>query len=124
MQNAQEIFIKMREMKKEQKDLKDMYRDALSQADEYEEIVEQIKQLREKKKQIEARIQSQMGKAWQKLDDIKYEMETHKEMITDVALTTMMKGETVEVKDEYENSYEPIWKVNFKKANDGQTTGE
>jgi len=121
MQNIQEIFIKMREMKKEQKDLKEMYNDALAQTDEYEGIVEQMKQLREKKKQIETRIQGQMGKAWEKLNDIKLEMETQKEMMTDIAMTTLMKGEKVEVKDEYENPYEPIFKVNFKKAEDGQT---
>ncbi|EKE15575.1 MAG: hypothetical protein ACD_11C00133G0006 [uncultured bacterium] len=121
MQNIQEIFIKMREMKKEQKDLKDMYKDALVQANEYEEIVEKMKELREKKKQIETRIQAEMGKAWQKLDDIKYEMETQKEMMSDIAMTTLMKGEKVEVKDEYENPYEPIFKVNFKKTNEGQT---
>ncbi|HAV11456.1 MAG TPA: hypothetical protein DCX32_02840 [Candidatus Moranbacteria bacterium] len=124
MQNIQEIFIKMREMKKEQKDLKEMYKDALAQADEYEEIVEQMKQLREKKKQIETRIQAEMGKAWEKLDDIKFEMETQKEMMTDIAMTTLMKGERVEVKDEYENPYEPVFKVNFKKAEDGQTSEE
>lgn len=98
-----------------------MYKDALAQADEYEEIVEQIKQLREKKKQIETRIQGQMGRAWDKLEDIKLEMETHKEMMSDIAMTTLMKGERVEVKDEYENTYEPIFKVNFKKAEDGKT---
>lgn len=124
MQNIQEIFIKMREMKKEQKDLKDMYKDALAQADEYEEIVEQIKQLREKKKQIETRIQGQMGRAWDKLEDIKLEMDTNKEMMSDIAMSTLMKGETVAVKDEYENPYEPVFKVNFKKVNEGQTSGE
>ncbi len=122
MQNIQEIFNKTREMKKEQKDLKEMYKDALAQADEYEEIIEQMKQLREKKKQIETRIQGQMGRAWDKLEDIKLEMETHKEMMSDIAMSTLMKGEKVEVKDEYENPYEPIFKVNFKKVNEGQTT--
>jgi hypothetical protein len=29
----------------------------------------------------------------------------------------MMKGETVSVKDEYENEYEPVFKVAFKKSN-------
>ena len=46
MQNIQEVFNKIREMKKEQKDLRDMYKDALVQADKYEEIVEEIKVLR------------------------------------------------------------------------------
>jgi len=124
MQNVQEVFNKIREMKKEQKDLRDMYKDALVQADEYEEIVEEIKTLREKKKQIETRIQAELGRAWEKFDDLKREVETEKEMLNDIALTTLMKGETVEVKDEFDNAYEPVWKVNFKKANGGTTTGE
>jgi len=122
MQNIQEIFSRTREMKKEQKDLRDMYKDALAQADNYEEIVEEIKKLREKKKKIEERIQGEMGKSWEKLEDLKYELETDKEMMSDIAMTTIMKGEAVAVKDEYENPYEPIFKVNFKKVNEGQTT--
>ncbi len=121
MKNVQEVFNKIREMKKEQKDLRDMYKDALAQADKYEEIVEEIKVLREKKKEIEARVQAQLGRSWEKLEDLKLEVETHREMMNDVAISTLMKGETVMVKDEFDNAYEPIWKVNFKKTNLGQT---
>lgn len=124
MQDIQEIFNHIRDMKKEQKDLKDMYKDALVQADEYEEIIEEIKTLREKKKQIETRVQQQLGRAWEKLDDLKREVESEKEMMNDIAITTLMKGETVEVKDEFDNPYEPIWKVNFKKNNMGKTVEE
>ncbi|MEI7621780.1 MAG: hypothetical protein WCJ51_04585 [Candidatus Moraniibacteriota bacterium] len=124
MQNVQEVFNKIREMKKEQKGLRDMYKDALAQADEYEEVVEEITTLREKKKQIETRIQAELGRSWEKFDDLKREVETEKEMLNDIALTTLMKGETVEVKDEFENAYEPSWKVSFKKANGGTTTGK
>ncbi|HEX8974605.1 MAG TPA: hypothetical protein VF817_03915 [Patescibacteria group bacterium] len=122
MQNIQEIFNQIREMKKEQKDLKEMYKDALAQADKYDEIVEEIKVLREKKKEIETRIQGELGRAWEKLDDLKREVDMQKEMMNDIALTTLMKGETVEVKDEFDNAYEPTWKVNFKKTNMGKTT--
>lgn len=121
MQNIQDVFNHIREMKKEQKDLRDMYKDALVQADEYEEIVEKIAQLREKKKEIETRIQAQLGRAYEKLEDLKREVETEKEMMNDIALSTLMKGETVLVKDEFDNDYEPNWKVAFKKANGGTT---
>ncbi|EKE11953.1 MAG: hypothetical protein ACD_14C00060G0002 [uncultured bacterium] len=124
MQNIQDVFNHIREMKKEQKDLRDMYKDALVQADEYEEIVEKIATLREKKKEIETRIQMQLGRAYEKFEDLKREVETEKEMMNDIALSTLMKGETVVVKDEYDNEYEPNWKVGFKKANGGTTTGE
>ena len=122
MQNVHEVFNKILEMKKEQKDLRDMYKDALVQADKYEEIVEEIKVLREKKKEIETRIQGQLGRSYEKLEDLKLETETYKEMLSDVAISTLMNGETVAVKDEFNNAYEPVWKVNFKKTNLGQTT--
>lgn len=122
MQNIQEVFNHIREIKKEQKDLKDMYKDALAQADEYDEIVEEMKTLREKKKQIEARIQREMGRAYEKLEDLKNEIETDKVMLNDIALSTLMKGETVEVQDEYDNKYEPEFNVKFKKASLGSTT--
>ncbi len=121
MQNIQDVFNHIREMKKEQKDLRDMYKDALVQADEYEEIVEKITVLREKKKEIEARIQAQLGRAYEKLEDLKREVDTEKEMMNDIAISTLMKGETVLVKDEFDNDYEPNWKVAFKKANGGTT---
>ncbi|HMN19149.1 MAG TPA: hypothetical protein PKA31_00950 [Candidatus Moranbacteria bacterium] len=121
MQNIQETFSKIREMKREQKELREMYKDALGQTDEYEEIVEQIKALREKKKAIEERVQSQLGRAWEKLDDLKREVADEQQNLSDIAISTLMEGQTVEVKDEYENPYEPIWKVNFKKNNSGQT---
>lgn len=121
MQNIQEVFNHIREMKKEQKDLRDMYKDALVQADEYEEIAEEIKTLREKKKAIEQRIQAQLGRAYEKFEDLKREVDTQKEMMNDIALSTLMKGETVVVKDEFDNDYEPNWKVGFKKTNTGKT---
>lgn len=124
MQNIQDVFNHIREMKKEQKDLRDMYKDALVQADEYEEIVEKIATLREKKKEIEMRVQGQLGRAYEKFEDLKREVDTQKEMMNDIALSTLMKGETVFVKDEFDNDYEPNWKVAFKKTNGGNTTGE
>jgi len=117
MQDIQQTFSKIREMKKEQKNIREMYKDALAQADKYEEIVEEIKALREKKKAIEERIQNSLGRSWAKYEDLKIEVDTEKEMLNDIALSTLMKGETVAVKDEFDNAYEPVWKVNFKKTN-------
>ena len=121
MKDIQGVFDRIREIKKEQKELKEMYKDALVQADKYEEITEQIKELREQKKQIEARIQAEMGKAYEKLEDLKHEMESEKEMMNDIAISTLMKGETVVVTDEYQNSYDPQYSVKFKKADYGKT---
>lgn len=116
MKSVQEVFDEIKKLKEEQKEIRKMYKDALANADKYEEITEEAKDLKEKKKQIETRVQSQMGKSWERFEEIKDELESQKEMMSDIAMTTLMDGKTVEVKDEYDNQYEPVYTVTFRKV--------
>ncbi|EKE25677.1 MAG: hypothetical protein ACD_5C00075G0009 [uncultured bacterium] len=116
MGQLQMEFIETRELKKDLKDLKEMYKDTLANMDNYEEICEEIKTLREKKKEIELKAQAQMGRAWDKIEELKDEIKAKKEIINDLAINDLMKGQTVEVRDEFENDYEPIWSVKWKKS--------
>ncbi len=115
MQDVQQIFIRIQEAKKQQKDLKSAYRDALSTSQEYQEISEKMKTMRAKKKEIELATKSQFASEFTKLDDLKIDLESDIELLSDAAMTKFMKGETVEVHDQYENEYEPIFSVKFKK---------
>ncbi len=124
MKNIQEVFDRISQIKKEQKSAKGAYTDALDNSDSYRKMSEELKTLREKKKQAETLIQRELGAQFQKIEDLKLEMESQKEMMSDIALTTVMKGETVEVKDEYGNFYEPVWSVKFKKNESKTPTGE
>ena len=117
MPKLQEIFTRLRETKKQQKVIKSQYRDALTNNTEYSPIVEDLKKLREKKKQIEEGIKADMAEELNKLEDLKYDLATDMELLNDAALTTLMKGEKVEVTDEYEQPYEPKFKVTFTKIN-------
>lgn len=121
MMDLQTCFNEVREMKKEAKGIKAMYKDALAQTDEYTEICEKIKELREKKRQIEDKVKSQMGKTYEKYEDLKSEITANKELISDIAMTTLMDGKTVEVVDEFSNKYEPIYVVGFKKSGEFKT---
>ncbi len=123
MQDLQTVFNQIREAKKEMKDIRAMYKDALSQTDEYDETVEKAKELREKKKQIETRVQNQMGKAYGRFEDLKNDVAAWEQLINDIAMTTLMDGKTVEVVDEFNNRYEPIYAVRFKKTNEIRPEG-
>lgn len=116
MSNLQEVFLRIRETKKEQKKLKDAYRDALLNSAEYKQVSDDLKDLRNRKKQIEADIRAQFSSEFTRLDDLKIDLESDFEILSDIALTQLMKGETVKVKDEYEVEYEPIFTVKFKKT--------
>lgn len=117
MQNIQDLFDSLQATKKEQKEIKKEYRDALTNANGYTEIEEELKKLKEKKKQIEATTQSRMGERYVLLENLKAKVEEIDQAITDIAMSTLMEGKSIEIKDQYDNLYEPIYKISFKKAN-------
>ena len=124
MQDMQQVFSEIREAKKEMKDIRAMYKDALAQTDKYQETVDKAKELREEKKKIETRVQGQMGKSYEKFEELKADVASKEELLNDIAMTTLMDGKTVEVVDEYSNKYEPVYVVRFKKTNEIKTEGE
>lgn len=117
MKDIQEIFYKIKSAAKEQKEIRKEYRDALLQADDYQQTIEKLDELKKSKQEIEQRVQGQMGSRWDKLDRLKNEIAEMKQMQSDVAMSTLMSGKPVQVKDEYENIYEPVFSVSFKKTN-------
>jgi hypothetical protein len=116
MQDIQEIFSRVREAKKKMKDLKEAYKDALETSQAYQETNESLKTLREKKKQIERVTKEQFSGELTQIDDLKIDIASDMELLSDIALTKFMKGEEIEITDEYDNSYEPVFRVNFKKV--------
>ena len=116
MAQLEEIFNRMQEAKKEQRSIRSMYKDALLNLQEYQNIVVDLDNLKKKKKQIEAQVQEDFGADFQKLDEIKLDLETDRELLSDMALNKYVKGETVEIIDQYENKYEPVFSVKFRRT--------
>ncbi|MFA6486436.1 MAG: hypothetical protein WCT40_03655 [Candidatus Magasanikbacteria bacterium] len=116
MQDIQEIFNHIQEVKKKTKEIRSAYKDALASSQDYLDLCDKLKTLRERKKQIEASTKQDFAGEFTKLDDYKIDLESDMTMLSDAAMTKLMKGETVEVKDEYDNVYEPVFTVKFKKS--------
>ncbi len=116
MQNIQDLFDALQATKKEQKEVKREYHDALTNSNGYEEVNEELKKLREKKKKIEAMTQSRMGERYILLENLKKKIDELDQSITDIAMTTLMEGKSIEIKDQYDNLYEPTYKIIFKKS--------
>ncbi len=116
MQNLQEIFSRVQKAKARQKEIKNTYRDALTATPEYEEMNDKLKTLRERKKQVEQAIREQFSHEITELEDLKVDIESDNELMNDLALTQLVKGEAIEIKDQYENEYEPIFNVRFRKV--------
>ncbi|MFA7654120.1 MAG: hypothetical protein WCX97_03720 [Candidatus Magasanikbacteria bacterium] len=116
MQEIQEVFNRIKETQKKQKDIRSAYKDALAGSGEYREIIDQINTLREKKKKIEGQIRNEFNQEFSELDVIQNDITSDRELLSDIALSQFMKGETIMVKDEYDNEYEPTFTVKFKKT--------
>lgn len=115
MSKIQDFFNKIQINKKKQSDIRKMYKDALSTSQEHNEIIEKIKKLRDRKKEIELAIQADFSSEFDKLENLKIDIESDNMMMSDLALNQLAKGEMIEITDEYENKYEPIFNVKFKK---------
>ncbi|MEK7150706.1 MAG: hypothetical protein AAB783_00700 [Patescibacteria group bacterium] len=115
MKNIQEVFDRIQEVRREQRELRGSYKDALENSTQYREIIEEYKKIREKKLRVEHDIQRASAAEFARLETIKNSLKTDNEMLSDIALTHLMKGESVGITDEHNNQYEPVFAVKFKK---------
>lgn len=110
------VFKETIKLKRDARELKAAFKEALERTPTYRSVTEDIAALREKKKKIEEQVKSEFAKEIDKLEDIKLDISEHQMMTTDLALNKFMKGEKVEIVDEYGCVYEPIFTVKFKKT--------
>ncbi len=116
MSEIQEIFDRVKQFKNEQKMIRDAYKSELSHHSEYQEVKDELEKIKIHKKEIEKAIKDAMIKDFEKLEDLKLDIDADNEMISDLAFNKLMKGEKVEIQDELGNKYDPVIVVKFQKA--------
>lgn len=116
MQDLQTVFSRLKNSKKKAQDLAKAWREALVGNQEYQEIKDKMKSLGARKKQVEGSLREQFKEQLTQLEDLKIDLESDEELLSDIAVTKMLKGETVEVEEDGEK-YQPVFKVKFKKIN-------
>ena len=116
MAELKEIHERMKVKKNEKKDVSQLIRDVFDQSKPYQEVMDQLKTLKAKRLQLQNEIRAGLMSEVEKLDKLTLELQTDAMLMSDLALTMMMKGETVELTDENDVKYEPVFKVSFKKA--------
>jgi len=117
MPELHEVHAKIREQRKEKKKISDVFRDMLAQSKSYQDVIEELNTLKAKKNQIETVLKQDFQKELEEIERIAQGLKADAELLSDMALTKMMKGETVEITDENDVKYEPVFKVSFKKSN-------
>ena len=116
MMELNDIFGRMNAQKKERKKLQGMVRDMLANSKPYQDAVEALQAAKTKKQEVESAIRADFRQEQDELDKLKASLETDRQLMSDTALTMLMKGETVEITDEHDTKYEPVFSVRFKKS--------
>ncbi len=116
MTDLNEIHARMRAAREEKKKVSEIFRDVFQQSKPYQDVLEKLKELKAKKAQLENEIRAGMKHEMEQLDRLKIDLQSDAILLSDAAMSKLMKGETVEIKDENDVKYEPVFKVTFKKA--------
>lgn len=90
-----------------------MWKDQLSVHPRYNEILDEIAKLREEKKGIENELRGPAD--IQEIEAIKGDIKTDLEMLADIALNMYIANETVEIVDEVNVRWVPVFAVRFKR---------
>ncbi len=116
MPNLEEVYKRLEVNKKRRKEINKMLKDELSVDPRHKELTEEMSAMREEKKGIEQNIKARSGE-FLELEELKVDIATDQELLADIALNMFTNNETVEIIDEYEQTWHPVFKVAFKKSN-------
>lgn len=108
-----EIYHRLKEKKARRRDMTKMFQDELAAHPRYQEIVEELAKLREEKKSIENEIRAAADV--NEYETLKLDIKGDVEMLADIALNMYVAQESVEVVDDYNVRWVPVFSVRFKK---------
>lgn len=123
MPSLEEVYQRMQVSKKKQKELRSMYREALTQSKSFQEAKEEKEKLAEKCRRLENEIKNDFVNEQAQIDKLKLSLAADKQLLTDMAITQLMKGQTVEINAD-DGSLEPIFDVRFKRKNGSTAQSE
>lgn len=116
MSRLQEIYNRIKASKEEKRKVNVIFKDVLAQSKPYQDVLEELKDLKVKKLRIETEIRADFSKEMEKLEQLTLEVKNDEMVLTDVALTMLMKGQSLELTDDNDQKYEPVFKISFKKS--------
>jgi len=105
----------IRTKKNRKKELSKSFKDELAQHERYTALKEEMDTLKAEKKSIENSVREGSPKESAELEDLSTEIKADEELLSDMAMSLIMKNESVELVDENQSRYVPVLSVKFKK---------
>lgn len=116
MHDLPSVLQRIRKLKKEVKELNQIVKDSFAASQAYQKITDEMKEVKAKKVRYENEIRQECSEEIEKINRLKQSLKGDQQLLSDLALTKFMKGETIEITDENDTKYEPVFKVSFKKT--------
>lgn len=116
MPDLKDVLQRIRSIKQEKRKIASVFRDVLAQSKPYQQVLDEMRELRAKKLRLETEMRQEFLKEMEKAEKLSQDLKTDTQLLSDMALTKFMKGESIEVVDENDTKYEPVFKVTFKKT--------
>jgi predicted nucleic acid-binding Zn-ribbon protein len=103
---------------KNKKEIMAVLKDAFSTRKEYSDLVDQMSQLRARKKEIENIVRAEYSHEYNEMEDIREDIKDSKMVLSDLIWNELIKNNSVEVIDEANNHYVPNIVATLKKDKD------
>ncbi|MCC7522686.1 hypothetical protein IT407_02720 [Candidatus Uhrbacteria bacterium] len=116
MPDLKELHARIRAKRDEKKKVHVIFKDVLAGSKPYQDVLEELKRLNTKKIQLKQELWSDFGKEMEQMERLALDLKTDEMLLTDLSLTMLMKGQSLELTDENDVKYEPVFKVTFKKT--------
>lgn len=116
MPDLKEIHARIRAKKDEKRKVNIIFKDVLAGSKAYQEVLDELRKLQTKKTQLKQELWSDFGKEMEQLERLAIDLKSDEVLLTDLSLTMLMKGQPLDLTDENDVKYEPVFRITYKKA--------
>lgn len=116
MVSHEEVYARLQKNKKQRSEVAKMIRDELANNAKYQAMAEESKRIKDEMASIRNEVQGFAASEIEKLEDLKTDIKTDTQMLTDLVLAKFLANETVEIVDEFNQKWVPAFSVKFEKG--------
>lgn len=120
MPSLNEVHARLILKKREAREIQKAFKDELSNNPRYGQLVEQLKAMREEQAAIESQVWASSSSDAERLELLKADIKSDRELLADIAINSVADGKIVEVFDGHGTKYVPEYSVKFRKDEDGE----
>lgn len=121
MPELKDVHFRIQDKRKQRREISKGFKDELAHNAGYQEILEELTVLKERKRSIENEVRANASADASKLDTLGLEIKADTELLADVAINNFMENRSATFVDDMDQRWVPTFAVRFTK-DEGQTS--